>query len=202
MKKARKTFSLDEYRSVLTDVAATLSEFDEPLSELGETAIEDIGTGAITEVTVSDIFDVQRGKGKYTKAYIQKHQGEFPVYSGNTVGAFAHIDSYDYDVPCLSWAIDGLAGYIMIHSNLFSATNHRGVLVPKVEGIDLQYIRYVLEPIFRELKMGRAGDNGENEYTSLPPSRVKNAKFSIPVKEDGTFDLGCTKGYSSEICIY
>lgn len=86
----------------------------------------------------------------------------------------------------------------MIHNDLFSATNHRGVLVPKVEGIDLQYIRYVLEPIFRELKMGRAGDNGENEYTSLPPFRVKNAKFSIPVKEDGTFDLEVQKAIAQK----
>lgn len=147
IEESKRTVSLDEYRSVLNDVAATLSEFDEPLNELGETAIEDIGTGAIAEVMISDIFDIQRGKGKYTKAYIQKHQGEFPVYSGNTVGAFAHIDSYDYNIPCLSWAIDGLAGYIMTHNELFSATNHRGVLVPKVAGIDLQYIRYALEPI-------------------------------------------------------
>ena len=198
IEESKKTVSLDEYRSVLTDVATTLSEFDEPLSELGETAIEDIGTGDITKVTVSDVFDVQRGKGKYTKAYIQKHQGEFPVYSGNTAGAFAHIDSYDYDVPCLSWAIDGLAGYIMIHNDVFSATNHRGVLVPKVEDIDLQYIRYVLEPIFRELKMGRAGDNGENEYTSLPPFRVKNVKFSIPVKKDGKFDLDAQKAIAQK----
>lgn len=198
IEESKKTVSLDEYRSVLTDVAATLSEFDEPLGELGETAIEDIGTGAIAEVMVSDIFDVQRGKGKYTKAYIQNHQGEFPVYSGNTVGAFAHIDSYDYDVPCLSWAIDGLAGYIMIHNDVFSATNHRGVLVPKVEDIDLQYIRYVLEPIFRELKMGRAGDNGENEYTSLPPFRVMNAKFSIPIRVDGTFDLDAQKAIAQK----
>lgn len=198
IEESKKTVSLDEYRSVLTDVAATLSEFDEPLSELGETAIKDIGTGAIAEVTVSEIFNVQRGKGKYTKAYIQKHPGEYPVYSGNTVGAFAHIESYDYDIPCLSWAIDGLAGYIMTHNESFSATNHRGVLVPKVDGIDLQYIRYVLEPIFRELKMGRAGDNGENEYTSLPPFRVKNAKFSIPVKEDGSFDLEAQKAIAQK----
>ena len=77
----------------------------------------------------------------------------------------------------------------MIHDEKFSATNHRGVLVPKVEKIDLQYIRYILEPIFRELKMGRAGDHGENEYTSLPPFRVKDAKFLIPIRDDGSFDL-------------
>ena len=55
-----------------------------------------------------------------------------------------------------------------------------------------------IEPIFRELKMGRAGDNGENEYTSLPPFRVKNAKFSIPVKEDGTFDLDAQKAIAQK----
>lgn len=112
-------------------------------------------------------------------------KGMYPLYSGNTFGPFAQIDSYDYNVPALTWAIDGLAGYMMIHRSPFSATNHRGILLLKDTNIDLEYAKYTLEPIFRELKKGRQGDNGENEYTSLPPFMIQSVKFAVPVDHNG-----------------
>ena len=140
-------------------------------------------------LTVSELFRIERGSGKYTKTYTQKHLGNYPVYSGNTFGAFAFVDSYDFDCPCLTWAIDGLAGYMMVHKAPFSATNHRGVLIPKTADIDLDYIKFVLEPLFRQAKKGRVGDNGENEYTSLPPFMLKSIKVGIPVDESGKISL-------------
>ena len=109
--------------------------------------------------SIQDIFCIERGNGKYTKSYVQNHKGTYSLYSGNTLGKFAEIDTYDYNIPCLTWAIDGLAGYIMYHNEPFSATNHRGVLIPKMNSVDLQYVKYVTEPIFRELKKGREGSN-------------------------------------------
>lgn len=136
------------------------------------------------------VFDIHRGNGKYTKSYIQKHKGEYPLYSGNTAGEFAYIDSFDYEQPCISWAIDGLAGFIMVHDGIkFSATNHRGVLVPKMDGIDLSYMKYILEPLFRNAKKGREGDNGENEYTTLPPFMIKDIMIPIPIDRAGDIDL-------------
>ena len=129
--------------------------------------------------------NIVRGDGKYTRSYVHEHTGEHPLYSGNTFGPFAQIDSYDYNVPALTWAIDGLAGYMMIHRSPFSATNHRGILLLKDTNIDLEYAKYTLEPIFRELKKGRQGDNGENEYTSLPPFMIQSVKFAVPVDHDG-----------------
>lgn len=136
------------------------------------------------------VFDIHRGNGKYTKSYVQKHKGEYPLYSGNTAGEFAYIDSFDYEQPCISWAIDGLAGFIMVHDGIkFSATNHRGVLVPKMEDIDLSYMKYILEPLFRNAKKGREGDNGENEYTTLPPFMIKDVMIPIPINSAGNIDL-------------
>lgn len=77
------------------------------------------------------MFDIKRGSGVYTKKYVQDHQGSYPLFSDNTFGTFAQIDSFDFDVASLSWAIDGLAGSIMHHESPFSATNHRSVLIPK-----------------------------------------------------------------------
>ena len=57
--------------------------------------------------------------------------------------------------------------------------------------IDLKYIKFVLEPIFRKRKKGREGDLGKNEYTSLKPIAIKKMEdtIPIPIKEDGSYDL-------------
>jgi len=53
-----------------------------------------------------------------------------------------------------------------------------------------------LEPIFREIKKGRIGANGQNEYTSLPPFMVANVEFEVPIDRNGNFDLAGQKELS------
>lgn len=163
-----KTIGVNDFRVLLADTINTLSELDEPLAEVEKKNDEGL---QFLEIPITQVFDIVRGDGKYTRSYVHEHTGEHP--------------SYDYNVPALTWAIDGLAGYMMIHRSPFSATNHRGILLLKDTNIDLEYAKYTLEPIFRELKKGRQGDNGENEYTSLPPFMIQSVKFAIPVDHDG-----------------
>ena len=177
-----KTIGVNDFRVLLADTINTLSELDEPLAEVEKKNDEGL---QFLEIPITQVFDIVRGDGKYTRSYVHEHIGEYPLYSGNTFGSFAQIDSYDYNVPALTWAIDGLAGYMMIHRSHFSATNHRGILLLKDTNIDLEYAKYSLEPIFRELKKGRQGDNGENEYTSLPPFMIQSVKFAVPVDHNG-----------------
>ncbi len=177
-----KTIGVNDFRVLLADTINTLSELDEPLAEVEKKNDEGL---QFLEIPITQVFDIVRGDGKYTRSYVHEHTGEYPLYSGNTFGPFAQSDSYDYNVPALTWEIDGLAGYMMIHRSPFSATNHRGILLLKDTNIDLEYAKYTLEPIFRELKKGRQGDNGENEYTSLPPFMIQSVKFAIPVDHDG-----------------
>lgn len=177
-----KTIGVNDFRVLLADTINTLSELDEPLAEVEKKNDEGL---QFLEIPITQVFDIVCGDGKYTRSYVHEHTGEYPLYSGNTFGPFAQIDSYDYNVPALTWAIDGLAGYMMIHRSPFSATNHRGILLLKDTNIDLEYAKYTLEPIFRELKKGRQGDNGENEYTSLPPFMIQSVKFAVPVDHDG-----------------
>ena len=179
------------------NIASRYDFIDKIKSEIAQKRerIRTIGVGidsseySMKYVTVGELFRIERGSGKYTKTYTQKHLGHYPLYSGNTFGEFAFIDSCDYDIPCLTWAIDGLAGYMMVHKAPFSATNHRGVLIPKTADIDLDYIKFVLEPLFRQAKKGRFGDNGENEYTTLPPFMLQNIRVGIPVDESGRFSI-------------
>lgn len=85
---------------------------------------------------------------------------------------------------------------MMIHNESFSATNHRGVLIPhedKLGLIDLQYMKYTLEPLFRVAKKGREGDNGENEYTTLPPFMIADIMVPVPVDGQGNISLDAQK---------
>lgn len=142
---------------------------------------------------ITTLFYPQGGSSEYTKKWVSENVGEIPLYSGATSGVYANVNRADYDGEFLTWVKDGLAGYIMYHNERFCITCHRGVLIPtdKCKNIDLRYIRYVLEPIFRAKKKGREGHLGKNEYTSLSPSDIKAMKDTIPVpiREDGTYDI-------------
>lgn len=179
------TISVEGFISVINDVATSITEFEEPLRELLKKKSE----YTMTRVKVCDAFTVERGSGTYTKSFAKDHQGVYPLFSGNTVKVFDNINTYDYSLPCLTWAIDGLAGYIMVHDSPFSATNHRGVLLPKHSSLSIAYAKGILEPIFRRTKKGRIGDNGQNEYTSLPPFMITDLEFDIPVDKEGNYDL-------------
>ncbi|MDR1571056.1 MAG: restriction endonuclease subunit S [Clostridiales Family XIII bacterium] len=173
--------------ALVNQMKSELTGWREQLTDLH--FVVDIGDYQMRALPLTDCFDIVRGSGKYTKTYTQTHVGEYPLYSGNTFAAFADIDSCDFNVPCLSWTIDGLAGYMMIHTSPFSATNHRGVLIPKSNKINLVYAKHILEPIFRELKKGRIGENGKNEYTSLPPFMLESLSLPCPVDENGEISL-------------
>lgn len=143
--------------------------------------------------TVTELFYPKGGNADFTKIWVSKNGGNIPLYSGTTTGEYARINKAEYVGEYLTWCIDGLAGYIMYHNEAFSLTCHRGVLLPteKCVNVDLRYIKYVLEPIFRRRKKGREGDLGKNEYTSLKPIAIKRMKdtIPIPVMADGTYDV-------------
>jgi len=183
-----KSIKFEELPNLIEEVANNILSFKEEILQLNE---KKKSKPTVKEFSVKDLFKIERGSGKYIKRYVAVNKGNFPVYSGNTFGTFAHINTFDYEKPCISWAIDGLAGYMMVHSNeKFSATNHRGVLIPLDSNINLKYSKFVLEPLFRQSKKGRIGGDGKsNEYTALPPFMVENIKFSLPIDENGNIDI-------------
>ena len=184
--KQDEIISVDEFANLMDEMSNTILSFKEEIQHKNEKKKIEI---AYKDFLISDIFDIKRGNGKYTKDYAHKNQGVYPLFSGNTFSIFANINTFDYSEPCLSWAIDGLAGYMMVHNDTFSATNHRGVLLPKISNLNLDYIKYIVEPIFRSKKKGRFGDSGKNEYTTLPPFMFKNVKISLPVNTHGEIDI-------------
>lgn len=156
---------------------------------MSETAM----TTKYKEMQIADLFIPQNGSSTYTKEWCQEHSGSIPLYSGNTTGPFDYVDIADYDGEYITWAKDGLAGYTMYHNEKFSLTGHRGILIPKGDHskLDIQYLRLMIEPIFRKSIKGRLGINGKNEYTTLNSVMINaiTDKIRIPTTDDGEYDL-------------
>lgn len=179
--------SLDEFAATVQDAADSIHEFQEEIKGLSvEGELEDT---TYKEFKLIDLFDINRGLSKYTKTYGNQHRGEYPVYSASNHAPLTSINTFDYEGEYLTWATNGFAGYIRIMDGRFSINADRGLLQPKIDGLDIRYIKYKLEPILRELAKGRKGDKGEDEFTKVYPSMLENIKLSIPVDPAGNVDV-------------
>lgn len=144
---------------------------------------------------LGDLFRFERGSSKYTKTYGNAHPGGYPVYSASHGNPLTFIDTYDYEGRYLSWATNGFAGNMLVLEGRFSINGDRAVLIPRAEAgsLDLDYLAFVLQPVFRSLAKGRRGDKGVNEFTKLHPSMVESVLVPVPVLESGAFDMSAQR---------
>lgn len=140
------------------------------------------------EKRLSDIFEFKRGHS-CTRTYCNKHPGSYPVYSANNVTPLAYIDSYDYDGRYISLSRNGIAGKITIFNERFTINEDRFILLPKINNIDYDYIKYTVEPILRGKRKGREGYNGQNEFTKLSFTILNGVKILLPINKMGEIDL-------------
>ena len=150
------------------------------------------------EKKLTVLFAPQRGNSKYTKTFCFSHQGEYPVYSANNNIPLAHANFYDYDGCFLTVSVNGIAGRVAKMSGKFSINADRIILIPLVEDIDLDYIRFTVEPTLRSKAKGRRGHDGQNEFTKLPSGTIEQVKIPVPIKDDGSFDLKAQQEIASK----
>ena len=153
--------------------------------------------GDYKEVPLNELFDFKRGGG-CTRAYCNQHKGIYPVWSANNLTPLAHIDTYKYDGRYISLSRNGIAGKITILDGKFTINEDRFLLIPKVDNIDYGYIRYTVEPVLRSKKKGRAGHNGENEFTKLSFTILNNTKIMMPISKNGEYDLERQREYAQK----
>jgi type I restriction enzyme M protein len=147
-------------------------------------------------VLVSEVFELgQRGKSRYTRAYMQANPGTYPVYSAATTGPVGHVDTFDFEGQYLSWSTNGYAGRTMVLDGRFSMNADRAILRPKAEGLDLEYCAIALGPVFQEAARGRRQDDRLNEYTKLSPAEALKLEFEIPEARDGRLDVDAQKAH-------
>lgn len=139
---------------------------------------------ATITLPLEKFFENKRGKSTYTKAYCHKNQGKYEVYTGTTKGKFGSIDTFDYEIPTLTYTTDGaFAGTVnIIRDKKYNIGGHRAVLSPKDENISLDYFEQILGAEFKKLVK-------EGSVPSINWQRIKSIPVSVPIDEDGNYDL-------------
>lgn len=99
-----KPITLFDFSNVLNATSDTISSYEESIKQ-----ISNFNNFKCVSKKIGDLFNIEKGKSKYTKSYMNKHKGQYPVYSSQTSneGIIANIDTYDYDCKCLTWTTDG-----------------------------------------------------------------------------------------------
>ena len=169
--------------------------------------------GRSKKIKIKDVFDLSVGSNgsNFTKTFIKNNSGDIPVYGAGKEGEFPNygyvVDNaiikekrknklletkVKYFNDCLTYNIDGFAGYVFYRKGRFSLSEKVRPLIIKDEYRDFlnpEFFKFVIEPIFRNNRKGRLGKNEKNEYTKLYINMIENIEINIPIKKDGTFDL-------------
>ena len=185
-----KTIPFEEFPSLLEDVANNILAFKEEIETI-DIGIKTANNSNSKTVKIEDIFDFQRGR-VISKEYIQKNEGDYPVYSSNTLeaGLFGKINSYDFDCKGITWTTDGIyAGTTFYKEGKFSITNVCGLMTLKKKyelRIYLPYIQKILN--FKKIATGT--DNKKVMTNVILKSGIK---ILIPIDKNGEFDLQVQK---------
>jgi len=176
--------SLEEYKSLLENLAKQINKFKNELDALTTTNVNQ----PVKEESLLTLFIPEKGKSIYTKKYIREHPGKYPVYSSKTTneGIIGYIDGIpDYDGEYLTWTTDGYAGTVFYRNGKFSMTTHCGALSLKEEykgKINLKYVAIQLNQILKNMAVGYG-----NKRVTL--TILKKCMIPIPVDENGEYDI-------------
>jgi type I restriction-modification system DNA methylase subunit len=142
---------------------------------------------------LEEIVDFKSGNSKLTQVYMDKHKGEFVVYSSNTKngGIFGYIDSYDFDQECIQITTNGVyAGTVFYRpKHKFSINGDARLLVKKHKDIDYCYLLSELREVFAERSF-----NWENKPTL---AKTRGTEIRIPVDTNDMFSMAIQKELAS-----
>ena len=140
-------------------------------------------------IRVEKLFDVVRGKSKYTKKFCNENRGDYPVYSADNSKPLAYMSTYDYEGRYLTVSVNGIAGVTKIIDGKFSTNADRVVLVPKCKGVNLSYVSNILESKLRDLAKGRKGLERKNEFTKLTKAMIDKVIIPVPFAINAELDI-------------
>lgn len=145
---------LKEYKkSVITEAVTRGLDPDVPMKDSGVPWIGETPETWIFE-KLKNFFTFEKGINaqQYTKEYIGAHQGDFPVYSGQTEndGIMGRIDSYDYDIQkCIfTTTVGAKVMSAKLISGKFSLSQNCLIMKPINTSVVVEYFLYVLIALF------------------------------------------------------
>lgn len=165
--------------------------------DIESTNIDIISSSKIKKIKLKEIFDIEKGKSKYTNKYINENRGNYHLYSSQTSneGIIGLINSFDYDISAITWTTDGVhAGTVFKRNGKFSMTTHCGALVLKSEYIKKVSLNYIYHKLKESLKNYAVGEQNKRVTTTI----IKDVIIDIPLNEKNEFDLNEQKRVSDK----
>jgi type I restriction enzyme M protein len=201
--KQKEIISRHEY---ISELKSKLSDYKKQINSLNIDIVKQEADVSVEKLT--DLFSMNQGNAYYTKKRFIGNgwSGPVPVYSSNTLneGLLMKVDinkikpSEIYYQYSLTWTIDGVgAGKIFVRNmdnpknvkkeeHFFAINNHCGILIPKSTEIDLDYIKFILQPIFYEKVKGYGNKK-------LGNNQIADIEVPVPINSKGKFDLDVQK---------
>jgi type I restriction-modification system DNA methylase subunit/restriction endonuclease S subunit len=173
-----KVFDISEFSLFIGEISNNLLDLQNELNELDEKKNNKI---KFNNYKIIDLFEPKLGNPKYTKKYGERNKGKYPVYAASNNAPLTYISTYDYDGDYLTWARNGFAGYMLSTTEKFSVNYDRGILIPKNKEINVDYVKYILEPMLRNIAVGRKDIAGKDEFTKLYLSTMEEQIIPVPV---------------------
>lgn len=153
---------------------------------------------------INKLFTFNQGNAYYTKKRVigNNWHGIVPVFSSNTLneGLLMKMDLnkikptdlyYQYS---MTWTVDGVGAGKLFVRNIenrnnekksqfyYTINNHCGVLIPKTNKIDLEYLKHIIQPLFYEEVKGY-------NNKKLGSNQIEKLEIPIPVMNNGEYDL-------------
>jgi len=179
-------FLLDEVTNTIENLKQELLVLTSDDFDNGENGIE------FKEFVISEIFEFPSIKG-LTKRFIQKHQGNIPVYGGRIdetpIGLITdNLEGVKYFENCLGWNREGSVGYVFWHKGKFTTNDHHRPLIIKKEFthlVDLDYMRATIQEVLM--------NQGFRWSKTASKEKVQELSIKVPILKDETIDLKTQK---------
>jgi len=173
--------------NLLKDINEKISTLKQSLSSKVTYDFEKIKT---RKVTVEELFDMPPTNSGITRKFCLIHKGNIPVYGCSKDGTSTlgfikdNLKNVRYYSNCISYNRNGSVGYFFYRQEKFSTNEDHRVLKLKdkyEDKIDLEYMKYLLEIVIREL--------GYEFSNKLGKEKIRNIYIPIPIKDNTNFDL-------------
>ncbi|MFA5013230.1 MAG: N-6 DNA methylase [Candidatus Paceibacterota bacterium] len=192
----KQEYNLEEF---VAEISKLKNELDKELKNLEKLKKNVVNISNFDDFKIKDIFDIAKGKGLYTKKYINTHKGEYPVYSSQTSndGIIGKINNFDYDEECLTWTTDGTyVGTVFYRNNKFSMTTHCGALFPKEKHKEKLYLPYLKSILNDELPKYKEGESSNKRLGSI---KIADIEISLPTNKKNEPDFEIQKLMADKI---
>ncbi|VEU68443.1 restriction endonuclease subunit S [Mycoplasmopsis pulmonis] len=141
---------------------------------------------------LGDITKIVSGNPKFTKSYIEKNEGVYPVISSSSFnnGVYGYINTFDYEKG-ITISKDGSVGNIFYQSNCFSI-NASAMLIQPVENMILEkYLFYLLRSKEKNIKQVFSGSVIKHIY----PRDIVKIKVDLPTLKTQSAILGINEHF-------